>query len=110
MSLPAEVSASFKAGTSVSYTFKEPVLNELNRSSNRVLPSSISSDVTLRAENISLSFSTSQSPALLLYVSSYHREYLALLLNKHGEHSDPPLYFFSLLNEKYFLFFLYLTL
>ncbi|XP_038547931.1 contactin-associated protein-like 4, partial [Micropterus salmoides] len=79
-----EVSASFKSGTSVSYTLKEPVLNELNRNSS-ALPSSIYSDMTLRAENISLRFRTSQSPALLLYVSSYHREYLALLLNKHDK-------------------------
>uniref|UniRef100_A0A8C9ZLR2 Contactin associated protein like 3 n=1 Tax=Sander lucioperca TaxID=283035 RepID=A0A8C9ZLR2_SANLU len=85
-----EVSASFKSGTAVSYTIKEPVSNELNRSSSSsALPSSISSDMTLRAENVSLSFRTSQSPALLLYVGSYHREYLALLLNKHGEHLDP---------------------
>ncbi|XP_076599800.1 contactin-associated protein-like 4 [Chaetodon auriga] len=76
-----EVSASFKSGTSVSYAFKELVLNELNRSSG-ALPSSIVSDMSLRAENVSLSFRTSQSPALLLYVGSYHREYLALLLNK----------------------------
>nr|XP_019966703.1 PREDICTED: contactin-associated protein-like 5 [Paralichthys olivaceus] len=47
------------------------------------MPSPIYSDVTLRAENISLSFRTSQSPTLLLYVSSSHREYLALLLDKH---------------------------
>lgn len=88
-----EVSASFKSGTSVSYTFKETALNELNRSGNGVLPSSIYSDMTLRAENVSLSFRTSQSPALLLYISSYRREYLALLLNKHGERSgraNPP--------------------
>ncbi|XP_074503500.1 contactin-associated protein-like 4 isoform X1 [Sebastes fasciatus] len=81
-----EVSASFKSGTSVSYTFKE--LSELNSSSSssssaRPSSSSIYSDLTLRAENVSLSFRTSQSPALLLFVGSYHREYLALLLNKH---------------------------
>uniref|UniRef100_A0A3Q1GKR9 Contactin-associated protein-like 4 n=1 Tax=Acanthochromis polyacanthus TaxID=80966 RepID=A0A3Q1GKR9_9TELE len=77
-----EVSASFKSGSSVSYTFKEPY--ELSRNSS-ALPSSIYSDMTLRGENISLSFRTNQSPALLLYVSSYYREYLALLVNKHGE-------------------------
>uniref|UniRef100_A0A3B4ZJD8 Contactin-associated protein-like 4 n=1 Tax=Stegastes partitus TaxID=144197 RepID=A0A3B4ZJD8_9TELE len=77
-----EVSASFKSGTSVSYTFKEPY--ELSRNSS-ALPSSIYSDMTLRGENVSLSFRTNQSPALLLYVSSYYREYLALLINKHGE-------------------------
>lgn len=74
--LPLEVSASFKSGTSVSYTFQESLLNKRNSS---VLPS-----FSLRAENISLSFRTSQSPALLLYVGSQHQEYLALLLNKHG--------------------------
>uniref|UniRef100_A0A3Q0QTJ7 Contactin associated protein like 3 n=1 Tax=Amphilophus citrinellus TaxID=61819 RepID=A0A3Q0QTJ7_AMPCI len=68
-----EVSASFKSGTSVSYTFKEPY--ELSRNSS-TLPSSIYSDMTLRGENVSLSFRTNQSPALLLYVSSYYREYL----------------------------------
>uniref|UniRef100_A0A665XF14 Contactin associated protein like 3 n=1 Tax=Echeneis naucrates TaxID=173247 RepID=A0A665XF14_ECHNA len=78
----AEVSAIFKSDTSVSYTFKEPY--EIIRNSS-ALPSSIYSDVTLRGENVSLSFRTNQSPALLLYISSYHREYLALLINKHDE-------------------------
>ncbi|KAG7236594.1 hypothetical protein INR49_000717 [Caranx melampygus] len=77
-----EVSAIFKSGTSVSYTFKEPY--ELMRNSSSTRPSSIYSDMTLRGENVSLSFRTNQSPALLLYVSSYYREYLALLINKHG--------------------------
>ncbi|XP_047446581.1 contactin-associated protein-like 4 isoform X2 [Mugil cephalus] len=77
-----EVSAIFKSGTSVSYTFKEPY--ELSRNSS-ALPSSIYSDMTLRGENVSLSFRTNQSPALLLYVSSYYREYLALLINKHDK-------------------------
>ncbi|KAM4551627.1 contactin-associated protein-like 4 isoform 1-T1 [Odontesthes bonariensis] len=78
----SEVSASFTSGTSVSYTFKEPY--ELSRNSSAV-PSSIYSDMTLRGENVSLSFRTTQSPALLLYVSSYYREYLALLINKHDK-------------------------
>uniref|UniRef100_A0A669BU91 Contactin-associated protein-like 4 n=1 Tax=Oreochromis niloticus TaxID=8128 RepID=A0A669BU91_ORENI len=78
-----EVSASFKSETSVTYAFKEQMVNELNRSSSASssFPSSIYSDITLKAENVSLSFRTSQSPALLLYVSSYHREYFAVLLS-----------------------------
>ena len=79
---PPELSASFKSGTSLRYTFKEPY--ELSRNSS-ALPSSIYSDLTLRGENVSLSFRTNQSPALLLYVSSYYTQYLALLINKHGE-------------------------
>uniref|UniRef100_A0A3Q3WVM6 Uncharacterized protein n=1 Tax=Mola mola TaxID=94237 RepID=A0A3Q3WVM6_MOLML len=77
-----EGAASFKSATSVSYTFKEP--SELMRNGSAA-PSSIYSDATLRGENFSLSFRTHQSPAVLFYVSSYHREYLALLINKHGE-------------------------
>ncbi|XP_036938988.1 contactin-associated protein-like 4 isoform X1 [Acanthopagrus latus] len=77
-----EVSASFKSDTSVSYTFKEPY--ELSRNSS-ALPSSIYSDTTLRGENVSLSFRTNQSPAVLFYVSSYYREHLALLINKHDK-------------------------
>uniref|UniRef100_A0A8C5NHN6 Contactin-associated protein-like 4 n=1 Tax=Gouania willdenowi TaxID=441366 RepID=A0A8C5NHN6_GOUWI len=76
------VSAVFKSETSVSYTFKDPHRGGRNSSA---LPSSIYSDLTLREENVSLSFRTSQSPALLLYISSYYREYLALLINKHSE-------------------------
>ncbi|KAK5889491.1 hypothetical protein CesoFtcFv8_015492 [Champsocephalus esox] len=77
-----ELSASFQSGTSLRYTFKEPY--ELSRNSS-ALPSSISSDPTPRGENVSLSFRTNQSPALLLYVSSYHTQYLALLVNKHDK-------------------------
>uniref|UniRef100_A0A3Q3WVP5 Uncharacterized protein n=1 Tax=Mola mola TaxID=94237 RepID=A0A3Q3WVP5_MOLML len=77
-----EGAASFKSATSVSYTFKEP--SELMRNGSAA-PSSIYSDATLRGENFSLSFRTHQSPAVLFYVSSYHREYLALLINKHDK-------------------------
>lgn len=87
---PPEVSAAFKPATSVAYTFKGPY--ELARNSSAP-PSSIYSDVTPRGENVSLSFSTSQSPALLLYVGSYYREYLALLVNKHGEEDARRLLF-----------------
>ncbi|XP_045905677.1 contactin-associated protein-like 4 isoform X1 [Micropterus dolomieu] len=77
-----EVSASFKSTTSIAYILKEPY--ELSRNSS-ASPSAIYSDMTLRGENISLSFRTNQSPALLLYVNSFYREYLALLINKHDE-------------------------
>ncbi|KAM4730174.1 contactin-associated protein-like 4 [Anableps anableps] len=76
-----DVSITFEPDTSLSYNFKENLVNELNRSSSS--PSSpVMSNMNLRAENISLSFRTSQSPALFLYVGSHRREYLALLVNK----------------------------
>lgn len=80
--LPPEVSASFQSGTSISYAFTES--HDLGRNSSAV-PSSIHSDLTLRGENVSLSFRTNQSPAMLVHVGSYYREYLALLINKQGE-------------------------
>lgn len=79
------MSASFKPTTSVSYTFKEPY--ELIRNSSAV-PSSIHTDVTLRGENVTLSFRTFQSPTVLFYVSSFQREFLAVLINKHGEEEE----------------------
>uniref|UniRef100_A0A3B3WQR7 Contactin associated protein like 3 n=1 Tax=Poecilia mexicana TaxID=48701 RepID=A0A3B3WQR7_9TELE len=76
-----EVSADFKSGTSISYAFKE--LDELSRNGSD-LPSSIYSDPLPRGENVSLSFRTTQSPALLLHVGSHFNQYLALLINRHG--------------------------
>lgn len=84
LSQPPEVSAYFKPVTSVQYTFKEPY--ELTRNtSTQSQSSSIYSDLTLRGENVSFSFRTTQSPALLLYICSYYREYLAVLLNRNGK-------------------------
>ncbi|XP_056148356.1 contactin-associated protein-like 5 [Lampris incognitus] len=77
-----EVSAIFKSGTSVHYIFQEPF--DVGRNSSTP-PTSIFSDMTLRGENISLNFRTSQSPVLLLYITSYYREYLALLVNKYDK-------------------------
>ena len=69
---------------SVAYILRDPYEPSRNSSAR---PSSIYSDATLRGENISLSFRTLQSPALLLYINSSYREYLALLINKHGENT-----------------------
>ncbi|KAM9803656.1 contactin-associated protein-like 4 [Neosynchiropus ocellatus] len=74
-----EVSAAFKPETSISYLFKQ---QKLHKSING-FPSSIYSDVNVRGENFSLSFRTSRTPAVLLYVDSFSREYLALLLDEH---------------------------
>ncbi|XP_060890497.1 contactin-associated protein-like 4 [Labrus mixtus] len=77
-----EVSANFKSTTSIAYNLQEPFEASRNSSAG---PPSVYSDVTAREENISLSFRTNQSPALLLYINSFYREYLALLINKQDE-------------------------
>uniref|UniRef100_H3CRA8 Contactin associated protein like 3 n=1 Tax=Tetraodon nigroviridis TaxID=99883 RepID=H3CRA8_TETNG len=73
-----EVSASFQSGTSVSYSFQEPLDSPRNSS---LVPSPTQPEVSARGENVSLSFRTFQNPVLLLYVSSFSREFLALLIN-----------------------------
>lgn len=92
----SEVSAKFVSSTSITSILKEPSELSPNHS---VSPFLIYSDVTLRGENISLSFRTSQSPALLLYVNSYFREYLALLINDYGEFAENTSFFCSLQNS-----------
>ncbi|XP_061739883.1 contactin-associated protein-like 4 isoform X3 [Nerophis ophidion] len=74
-----EVSAYFKSTTSI--ILKEHGELSPNHSA---LPPSIFSDITSKGENVTLKFRTTQSPALLLFVDSFHREYLALLINEHG--------------------------
>ncbi|XP_028660673.1 contactin-associated protein-like 5 [Erpetoichthys calabaricus] len=76
-----EISAYFKATTSVMYMFKEPY--EMNKNST-TQSSAIYSDITLRKENIAFSFRTTQTPCLLLYVTSSHKEFFAVTLNKNG--------------------------
>lgn len=38
-------------------------------------------------DDIEFSFSTLQTPAVLLYISSFHKDYIAVLLKKDGTHS-----------------------
>nr|XP_061791038.1 contactin-associated protein-like 4 [Nerophis lumbriciformis] len=76
------ISANFKSSTSIRYTLQEPHELSQNRSA---LTSSIFSKMTLKGENISLNFRTTQTPALLLFVNSFYRQYIALLINRQGE-------------------------
>ncbi|KAG9355031.1 hypothetical protein JZ751_001744 [Albula glossodonta] len=80
-----EISGYFKPGTSVTYYFKDA-----NENTSAHQPSPVNSNLTLRGETISFNFRTSQFPALLLYVSSYHREYIAVLLNRYDTSELDP--------------------
>lgn len=42
-------------------------------------------DVNLTKEEVTLSFSTSSSPAILMYVSSKTQDYLAVVLRNNGK-------------------------
>ncbi|XP_071771916.1 contactin-associated protein-like 5 [Centroberyx gerrardi] len=76
-----EVSVSFDRESSVTYTFQEPFSVMQNRSSQA---SSVSRDTSRARENVAFSFLTSQSPAMLLTVSTFSQQYIAVVLARNG--------------------------
>ncbi|XP_074669083.1 contactin-associated protein-like 4 [Strix aluco] len=93
-----EISAYFGAGTSVTYNFQEYYTLAKNSSSHA---SSFYADMTLNREEITFAFRTTQTPSLLLYVSSFYKEYLSVILTRNGSlhirykldsHQDPDVF------------------
>ncbi|KAG5262097.1 hypothetical protein AALO_G00292190 [Alosa alosa] len=76
-----EVSMSFESGSSVTYTFQEPfsVVRNKSRQSSAIFAQSSKS-----RENVAFGFLTSQAPAMLLTVSTYHQQYMAAILAPNG--------------------------
>lgn len=73
---------SFDMESSVTYTFQEPFSVMQNRSSPA---SSVSTESSSRArEDVAFSFATSQRPAMLLTVSTFNQQYIAVILAKNG--------------------------
>lgn len=83
MFLILEISAYFETGSSVTYNFQEYSALSANTS---YLASSLHGDVILSRETITLSFRTTQTPCLLLYVTSFYEEYLSIILANNGEY------------------------
>uniref|UniRef100_A0A2K5IAF7 Contactin associated protein like 3 n=1 Tax=Colobus angolensis palliatus TaxID=336983 RepID=A0A2K5IAF7_COLAP len=99
-----EISAYFQTGSSMTYHFQEHYTLSENSSS---LVSSLHRDVTLTRETITLSFRTTQTPSLLLYVSSFYEEYLSVILANNGSlqirykldrHQNPDAFAFDFKN------------
>uniref|UniRef100_A0A8C0FHG8 Contactin-associated protein-like 4 n=1 Tax=Bubo bubo TaxID=30461 RepID=A0A8C0FHG8_BUBBB len=93
-----EISAYFGTGTSVTYNFQEYYTLAKNSSSHA---SSFYADMTLNREEITFAFRTTQTPSLLLYVSSFYKEYLSVILTRNGDlhirykldsHQDPDVF------------------
>uniref|UniRef100_A0A4W5PQA9 Contactin associated protein-like 5a n=1 Tax=Hucho hucho TaxID=62062 RepID=A0A4W5PQA9_9TELE len=76
-----EVSVSFDRESSVTYTFQEPFSVMQNRSSKA---SSDYRESGRARENIAFSFMTTQSPAMLLTVSTFSQQYIAVILAHNG--------------------------
>ncbi|XP_054514825.1 contactin-associated protein-like 3 isoform X11 [Pan troglodytes] len=99
-----EISAYFATGSSMTYHFQEHYTLSENSSS---LVSSLHRDVTLTREMITLSFRTTRTPSLLLYVSSFYEEYLSVILANNGSlqirykldrHQNPDAFTFDFKN------------
>uniref|UniRef100_A0A671NFQ0 Contactin associated protein-like 5b n=1 Tax=Sinocyclocheilus anshuiensis TaxID=1608454 RepID=A0A671NFQ0_9TELE len=76
-----EVSVSFESGSSVTYTFQEPfsVMRNHSRQSSAIFAQSSNS-----RESIAFSFLTTQMPAMLLTINTYHQQYMAIILAYNG--------------------------
>ncbi|XP_071458873.1 contactin-associated protein-like 3 isoform X3 [Marmota flaviventris] len=99
-----EISAYFETGSSVTYDFQDHHPLGDNTSS---LASTLHRDVTLSQETVTLSFRTTRTPSLLLYVSSFYEEYLSIILANNGSlqvrykldrHRDPDAFNFDFKN------------
>uniref|UniRef100_A0A8C9S3Z5 Contactin associated protein-like 5b n=1 Tax=Scleropages formosus TaxID=113540 RepID=A0A8C9S3Z5_SCLFO len=76
-----EVSISFERGSSLTYTFQEPFSVMHNRST-QSFPAY--PDSSKSRENVGFSFQTSQSPAMLLVTTTFHSQYMAIILAHNG--------------------------
>ncbi|KAM5297749.1 contactin-associated protein-like 4 [Glossophaga mutica] len=76
-----EIAAYFGSGSSVIYNFQENYSLSRNSSSHAA---SFHGDMKLSRETITFSFRTTRTPSLLLYVSSFYKEYLSVIIAKNG--------------------------
>ncbi|XP_062845346.1 contactin-associated protein-like 5 isoform X2 [Trichomycterus rosablanca] len=76
-----EVSVSFESGTSVTYSFQEPfsVMRNTSRQS-----SAIYAQNSRSRENVAFRFLTTKSPAMLMTVTTYQQQYMAIILARNG--------------------------
>uniref|UniRef100_A0A8C7BKG3 Contactin associated protein family member 4 n=1 Tax=Neovison vison TaxID=452646 RepID=A0A8C7BKG3_NEOVI len=77
-----EISAYFGSGSSVIYNFQENYSLNKNSSSHAA---SFHGDMKLSREMIKFSFRTTRAPSLLLYVRSFYKEYLSVIIAKNGD-------------------------
>uniref|UniRef100_A0A3Q2HZK4 Contactin associated protein family member 4 n=1 Tax=Equus caballus TaxID=9796 RepID=A0A3Q2HZK4_HORSE len=76
-----EISAYFGSGSSVIYNFQENYSLSKNSSFHAA---SFHGDMKLSREMIKFSFRTTRTPSLLLYLSSFYKEYLSVIIAKNG--------------------------
>lgn len=84
-----DVGAYFEEGMWLRYNFSSAGSNVKDSGSRTLLsskePENAVFDVSVNKEEISFSFSTTRAPCVLLYISSYSQDYMAVLVNPSGK-------------------------
>ncbi|KAM8967283.1 contactin-associated protein-like 2 [Pelodytes ibericus] len=80
-----DVGGYFEEGTWLRYNFHSASTSAIiSQKETANIPQSSASDIALAKEELLFSFSTTKTPSILLYVSSYSQDYLAVLLKSSG--------------------------
>ncbi|XP_045628291.1 contactin-associated protein-like 3 isoform X2 [Ursus americanus] len=102
----SEISAYFGTGSSVIYNFQEHSNYTFSKNASS-FAALFHEDLTLAGEMATLSFRTTGTPSLLLYVSSFYEEYLSVILAPNGSlqirykldrHQEPDVFNFGFKN------------
>lgn len=72
----------FESGTYVRYSFQSMITAAAREFASMMLP--ITSSFNSTSDEVVFSFKTSQPPSVLMYISSFSRDYLAVLINHDG--------------------------
>ncbi|CAH2294330.1 contactin-associated -like 4 [Pelobates cultripes] len=92
-----EISAYFGAGSSVTYNFQD----NYTVSKNSSIPASFAYIDTSARENISFTFRTNQAPSVLLFITSFNKDYISITISRNGSlqirykldhHLDPDIF------------------
>nr|XP_046227575.1 contactin-associated protein-like 2a [Scatophagus argus] len=79
-----DVGGFFEAGTLVKYNFMPEAVAGASRDTKILTNQLTPHEVNLTKEEVAFSFSTSNAPAILMYVSSQTQDYLAVVLRQNG--------------------------
>ncbi|KAG9350159.1 hypothetical protein JZ751_026512 [Albula glossodonta] len=79
-----DIGAFFEAGSWLRYTIRTEPISDEAQWAHWMYPHNFSLGYNQTSDEIEFSFSTTQTPAILLYISSFVRDYIAVILKKDG--------------------------
>ncbi|KAJ8414416.1 hypothetical protein AAFF_G00052860 [Aldrovandia affinis] len=79
-----DIGAYFEAGAWLRYNIRTEAISDEAQWAHWMYPHNFSLGYNQTSDEIEFSFSTTQTPAILLYISSFVRDYIAVILKKDG--------------------------